>query len=117
MSYGRAQGQLAYYRLQERRGVIRIVESLATLRAHIAEWRAWETGGASGSRRRSASSSRWRERTRSSDRTNVAGWWADGLRIVSLCHYGLSAYAHGTGQPGGLTDRGKPCCGRSRRPG
>src|SRR5205814_7505166 len=39
---------------------------------------------------------------------HVEGWWNDGLRIVSLCHYGLSGYAHGTGQPGGLTERAKP---------
>jgi membrane dipeptidase len=38
----------------------------------------------------------------------VVGWWNDGMRIVSLCHYGRSAYANGTGQPGPLTERGRP---------
>jgi membrane dipeptidase len=33
-------------------------------------------------------------------------WWEDGLRVVSLAHYGVSAYAHGTGTSGGLTPRG-----------
>src|SRR5579884_3696689 len=46
ISYGKAQGQLAYYRLLERRGVVRIVEDAATLKSHIAEWRAWEDRGA-----------------------------------------------------------------------
>jgi membrane dipeptidase len=36
----------------------------------------------------------------------VPSWYADGLRIVGLSHYGISAYAHGTGTKGGLTDQG-----------
>ena len=32
----------------------------------------------------------------------VPEWWDEGLRIVSLCHYGVSAYSHGTKAPGGL---------------
>ena len=38
----------------------------------------------------------------------VAEWWNEGLRVVSLCHYGVSSYAHGTQAPGGLTARGRP---------
>jgi membrane dipeptidase len=33
-------------------------------------------------------------------------WWADGLRVVGLAHYGPSAYAHGTACSGGLTPKG-----------
>ena len=32
----------------------------------------------------------------------VHEWWTAGLRVVSLAHYGVSVYAHGTGRPGGL---------------
>ena len=35
----------------------------------------------------------------------VPEWWDQGLRVVSLCHYGVSTYSHGTGAPGGLTPR------------
>jgi membrane dipeptidase len=28
---------------------------------------------------------------------HVHQWWADGIRIVSLSHYGVSTYGHGTG--------------------
>jgi membrane dipeptidase len=35
-------------------------------------------------------------------------WWAQGLRVVSLTHYGVSAYAHGTGTPGGLLPAAVP---------
>src|SRR5207248_11183813 len=38
----------------------------------------------------------------------VPQWYAAGLRIVSLVHYGVSRYAHGTGSPGGLLPLGKP---------
>ena len=38
----------------------------------------------------------------------VSEWWDEGLRVVSLCHYGVSSYSHGTQAPGGLTPRGRP---------
>ncbi|HEY8744745.1 MAG TPA: membrane dipeptidase, partial [Chloroflexota bacterium] len=38
----------------------------------------------------------------------VPEWYAAGLRIVGLTHYGVSTYAHGTGTEGGLTPLGKP---------
>ena len=38
----------------------------------------------------------------------VPQWWDDGLRIVSLSHYGISATAHGTDTEGGLTPLGRP---------
>ena len=37
----------------------------------------------------------------------VHSWYADGLRQISLSHYGVSAYAHGTGTEGGLVGQGK----------
>ena len=36
----------------------------------------------------------------------VHEWYELGLRQISLSHYGVSAYAHGTGTEGGLTDQG-----------
>ena len=36
----------------------------------------------------------------------VHEWYELGLRQISLSHYGVSAYAHGTGTEGGLTDLG-----------
>ena len=32
----------------------------------------------------------------------VDEWWSEGVRVVSLTHYGPSMYAHGTGTEGGL---------------
>ncbi|RJS74882.1 peptidase, partial [Candidatus Bathyarchaeota archaeon] len=34
-------------------------------------------------------------------------WWETGVRVVSLSHYGVSTYAHGTGTKGGLTSLGR----------
>jgi membrane dipeptidase len=106
--HGKAQGQLAYYRLLERAGVVRIIADAATLRAHMAEWRAWEAAGATGRAPRLGFVLSMEGADPIVSPEEVAPWWADGMRIVSLCHYGLSAYAFGTGQPGGLTDRGRP---------
>lgn len=108
ISYGKAQGQLAYYRLQERRGTIRVLEDTAGLRSHMAEWEAWEKNGASGQTPPLGFVISMEGADPIERPEDVPGWWDDGLRIVSLCHYGLSAYSHGTGQPGGLTDRARP---------
>ncbi|MGH2350305.1 MAG: dipeptidase, partial [Chloroflexota bacterium] len=39
--------------------------------------------------------------------SQLALWWEDGLRVVSLVHYGVSKYAHGTGTDGPLTPDGR----------
>ncbi|MDF1515927.1 MAG: peptidase, partial [Anaerolineae bacterium] len=41
-AFGIAQGQLAFYRAMEQRGVLRILTSGADLDAHIAAWEAWD---------------------------------------------------------------------------
>jgi membrane dipeptidase len=35
-------------------------------------------------------------------------WWENGLRILSLSHYGVSRYSHGTGTPGPLNPPALP---------
>jgi membrane dipeptidase len=100
-AYAHAQGELAYYRELERQGVVRILRDWPSLDRHVAEW------------------------NEQPDRTpfglillmegadpivepgQLGQWWDDGLRVVGLAHYGPSAYAHGTGSVGGLTDRGR----------
>lgn len=103
-AYAVAQGQLAYYRLLDAMGQMRFLRTSGELSAHI---RAWEEAadyqglpvgfvlGMEG-----ADAVRWPEQVRQ--------WWEDGLRVVSLSHYGLSAYSHGTGTgtDGGLTPEG-----------
>ena len=100
ISYAQAQGQLAYYRVLEAQGKIRTLSDWPSLEAHFS---AWEEQGASQPlgfilSMEGADPIVWPEQ--------VHSWWDDGLRVVSLSHYGVSAYAHGTGTVGGLTDAG-----------
>jgi membrane dipeptidase len=103
IAYGIAQGQLAYYRLLEADGVVRIIADVATLDQHLAEW---EERGADNTPLGFIISMEGADPIVSPDQ--VGEWWDAGLRIVSLAHYGPSGYAHGTGTPGPLSPRGRP---------
>ena len=102
IAYARCMGELAYYRLMESKGVLRQVRDLDGLNAHVEQWESDSSScplgfvltmeGADGI----------------VDESQVDQWWDAGLRVVSLCHYGISAYSHGTQAPGGLTERGGP---------
>ncbi len=101
-------GQLAYYRLLEDQGQVQIIRSAVDLETIRTQW-CMGVG----------------------DRSNQIGvvlamegadpivrpdqvqrWWDQGLRALSLGHYGPGVYAHGTPSltersPGGLTPRGR----------
>ena len=100
ISYAKAQGQLAYYRVLEAQGKVRVIEDGPALEAHV---RAWEERGAQEPlgvilSMEGADPIVWPEQ--------VGEWWEDGLRVVGPSHYGVSAYAHGTSTEGGLTEMG-----------
>jgi membrane dipeptidase len=101
ISYAKAQGQLAYYRVLEAQGKVRLIADWSELQAHV---RAWKEPGA-------AEPLGFVLAMEGADPivepSQVASWWEDGLRVVSLSHYGLSAYAYGTGTEGGLTGPGR----------
>lgn len=94
-------GQLAYYRLLERRGAIRLIRTRGELDAH---WAAWTAG---------------REDTPPGVILTMEGadpilspddaelWWEEGVRAVGITHYGFSHYGAGTGVDGPLTDAGR----------
>jgi membrane dipeptidase len=101
ISYAKAQGQLAYYRVLESQGKVRLLRDWPSLEQHFT---AWQTRGRAEPlgfilSMEGADPIVWPEQ--------VHSWWEDGLRVVSLSHYGVSAYAHGTGTEGGLTEAGK----------
>lgn len=94
-----ALGQLAYYRLLERRGLCTIIEDLSALERSFTAWQTSRTApfgfilsmeGADPI----------------VDPSHAETWFGLGLRIVGLAHYGPSAYACGTGSEGGLTPAG-----------
>lgn len=116
IAYGMAQGQLAYYRALVAQGELRLIGTREALQAHWAAWQAWVSDPSAGDGDRSG-------RVEGPPPgavvcmegadgilapEQVDAWWRDGLRVVSLSHYGPGAYAHGTGSDGGLTPAGRP---------
>ena len=102
IAYAKARGELAYYQLMEARGFLRQVRNCAELDEHLA---AWDKDPAS-------TPLGFVLTMEGADPIvapeQVGEWWDQGLRVVSLVHYGISAYSHGTQAPGGLTQRGIP---------
>jgi len=103
MAYGFAMGCLAYYRQLEAEGICRIIADWPALERHVLEW---ERQGRDDTPLGFIISMEGADPIVSPDQ--VPQWYDAGLRIVSLVHYGVSRYAHGTGAPGGLTALGKP---------
>lgn len=101
IAYAAAQGQLAYYRMLEEQGVLRILTDLPALQAHVQEWEAAPATTPLGIilTMEGADPVVYPEQ--------VHRWKADGLRCIGLSHYGVSNYAFGTSTPGGLTDLGR----------
>lgn len=102
IAFAMAQGQLAYYRQLQRQGNATIIANRATLIRHIERWSPSDTRQPLGF----VISMEGADPIVSPDQ--VGQWWDDGLRIVSLAHYGPSAYAMGTEAVGGLTPLGRP---------
>lgn len=102
ISYAKAQGQLAYYRVLESQGKVRILEDWSGLKNYLQLFQEDPAQAPLGFilSMEGADPIVWPEQ--------VGSWWEDGMRVVSLSHYGLSAYAYGTDTEGGLTKLGKP---------
>ncbi|MEO6061626.1 MAG: membrane dipeptidase [Thermoflexales bacterium] len=107
-AYAAAQAGLAYYRILERQAHARILRTRDDFVSHMAQWQAAQARGEDTANlpvgfvlgMEGADPILWPE--------HVGDWWVDGLRVVSLTHYGVSTYAHGTGTAGGLTDKARP---------
>ena len=101
ISYAAAQGQLAYYRVLASQGKVRLIENVSQLDTHLSSWDQDPNRAPLGLilSMEGADPIVWPEQ--------AASWWDDGLRIVSLSHYGFSAYAYGTDTEGGVTEKGE----------
>ncbi len=95
-----ARGQLAYYELLERRGLLRMIRTATELDAHMQSWAADPDSTPIG----------YILAMEGADPIvnvgHAAAWWELGLRSVNLAHYGKSWYAVGTGGDGPLTPDG-----------
>lgn len=101
ISHSHAKGQLAYYRLLESLGHVRIITTRGQLKSHWEEW------------------SRDIENTPFGLIISMEGadpivfpeqterWWQEGLRAVGPVHYAHSHYAVGTGFDGPITEAGR----------
>ena len=100
--YGIGVGHLAYYQAMERAGVLRFIRTGGELDRHVTDWERDPEMTPIGLvlSMESADSILGPER--------VPEWQAAGLRMVSISHYGVSSYAHGTGTEGGLLPRARP---------
>ena len=95
-----ARGQLAYYELLERRGVLRMIRTVGELDAHLKEWSADPDSTPIGYILAMEGADPI------VDVRHAETWWDLGLRSVNLAHYGKSRYAVGTGGDGPLTPDG-----------
>jgi membrane dipeptidase len=100
--------QIAYYRALERAGLVRILTDWPALDAHVAQWKRVDEPPNQPTTQPPPlgfiiSMEGADPILRPED---VADWWAAGLRIVSLSHYGNARYSHGTGSPGPLNEDG-----------
>jgi membrane dipeptidase len=94
---------LAYYRLLEAQGHLRMIRDARSLDE---VWRHWEQGGAE----RGVPIGYILSMEGADpivEPAQAEWWWEQGLRTACLAHYGPSAYAMGTGGDGPLTPAGR----------
>lgn len=119
-AYAIAQGQLAYYRALEDDGHVRVLTNASELDGHMAEWSAWDAANPDPTDRDTPPlgfviSMEGADPIVTPDQ--LEGWWALGLRLLGITHYGPGRYAGGTGTELGLTDLGKPLLAEMERVG
>ena len=100
--HGIGRGHLAYYQALERAGHIRMLHTAADLDEAVSAWQAPQADTPIGLILSMESADPIL------DPDQVAEWRELGLRMVSISHYGTSAYSHGTGTTGGLLPTAKP---------
>ena len=99
--YGVGTGHYAFYEAMEREGVIRFIKCTEDLDAVVEAWKDPSADTPIGLILTMESADPIL------DPDHVPFWYERGLRIVSLSHYGVSSYCHGTGTEGGLLPRGR----------
>jgi membrane dipeptidase len=109
IAYAAAQGQLAYYRLMEKVGHVRMICTARELKTH---WDAWLKRSTSNFQLPTSKESplgiilsmEGADPIVSVDQ--LKEWWDVGLRAIGLAHYGVGQYAHGTATDGPLSEAG-----------
>ncbi len=102
--YSMGKGQIAYYDALEAMGEIRVLRTAADFTRHMAEWEhatdrsRLPVGGVLGLEGADSVV----------EPSQLTEWWNDGIRLISIGHYGMSPYGGGTGTgtDTGLLERG-----------
>ncbi len=96
VAHARGRSHLAYYEALERAGEISFIKDGAGLDRCVESWRSPKDDTPVGLILTMESA----DPIFGTD--NVPDWWEDGLRSVTLTHFGANTYGHGTGTEGGL---------------
>ena len=99
--HGVGTGHYAFYQAMEKEGVLRFIRTSEDLDATVESWRQPAPDTPIGLVLTMESADPIL------DSDQVPLWYERGLRLVSLSHYGVSSYCHGTGTEGGLLPRGR----------
>lgn len=103
-----ARGQLAYYRLLEKEGRVRVITNAHALYQHITEWEEWNLLPDAAPEK--APPLGFVISMEGSDPIlrpeELAEWYELGLRMIIVAHYGPGRYTGGTGTELGLTNIG-----------
>ena len=97
-AHAAAHAHLAYYQILEKTGQLKILRTGKEMSHHIKRWEdaanceSLPVGAIIGMEGADPIL----------EPDEVHDWWSRGVRVISLCHYGVSTYAHGTGVSGGL---------------
>jgi membrane dipeptidase len=111
IAYAHAQGQLAYYRLLQKEGHLRILKTRSDLAAH---WDAWQRNAAATPLGIILGMEGADPILRPDQ---VEAWREDGLRSVGPVHYGRSQYACGTSTEGPFSEAGMKLLNEFQRVG
>lgn len=101
MASAAGRGQLAYYRLLQQQQQLRMITTAGQLNRH---WQSWQSDDGAPLPVGFILAMEGADPIFAPN--EAESWFRDGLRCVSLAHYGQSAYAAGTGGTGPLTDEG-----------
>ncbi|MGQ0571021.1 MAG: dipeptidase, partial [Armatimonadota bacterium] len=111
-AHGLGKGQLGYYHALERQGHIRLIRDAPQLDRHMNEWAAWDAQHEADGDGRTSPPLGFVLSMEGADPILDPGeledWWRQGLRMISLSHYGPGRYAGGTGTEVGLSDAAIP---------
>ena len=113
-AYAVAHGQLAYYRLLEQAGHLRLLSTARDLASH---WGGWVSSLADENEKKQPIGLILAMEGADAivAPSQVEEWFQLGLRAVNLVHYGHNQYAGGTGETGPLTPLGVELLGQLQR--